>query len=149
MAKKCSKCKKSRNLEHFWKNKAQRDGLDQYCKECRKKYSLKHRRVYYERNKESQKIKNNARHMGYYQESKEYAVDFLGGKCEKCGNKKFEQLCFHHRDPGQKSFNISGVLRKPLKSIKNMLREELLKCELVCRNCHATIHHELLLDLSN
>lgn len=40
-------------------------------------------------------------------------------------------LTFHHLDPSQKEFEISG------KSISwERLKAELDKCALVCRNCH-------------
>lgn len=66
---------------------------------------------------------------------KKRAVEFLGGKCIKCGyNKNIRALQFHHVDPFQKSFGIaeSGCTRS-----WERVKEELLKCSLLCSNCHA------------
>lgn len=47
-------------------------------------------------------------------------------------------LCFHHRDPGSKSFTISGDRRRT-KSIRK-LQEEIEKCDVLCVNCHTKRH---------
>jgi len=67
------------------------------------------------------------------------ALEYKGGKCDKCGyNKCPGALIFHHLDPKEKDFGISadGIYRS-LEKIK----PELDKCILVCTNCHAEIHH--------
>src|SRR5690349_8514321 len=56
--------------------------------------------------------------------------------CADCGG-RFEphQMDFDHRDPKQKLFNIgsaAGHLRSD-----EALRAEVLKCEIVCANCHS------------
>lgn len=66
-------------------------------------------------------------------------VNYFGGKCIKCGyDKCIAALEFHHRDPNKKDFGLSmsGLTR----SWKRLL-EEAKKCDLVCANCHAEIHH--------
>jgi len=69
---------------------------------------------------------------------KKWAVELLGGKCIKCGYKK--NLCalhFHHRDPTQKEFGIS----KQSSHISfEKFKNEILKCDLLCANCHAEEH---------
>jgi hypothetical protein len=66
-------------------------------------------------------------------------VEYKGGCCEKCGYKKsFEALQFHHLDPNEKDFNLSGKTY----SIER-LKKEVDKCILVCANCHIEIHEEL------
>jgi len=66
-------------------------------------------------------------------------VDYKGGCCEKCGyNKSFEALQFHHINPSEKDFTISG------KSYSvERLKKEVDKCILVCANCHIEIHEDL------
>lgn len=44
MKKKCSKCKKTKELSEFNKNKYSKDGLQSSCRECRKKAQAKYRR---------------------------------------------------------------------------------------------------------
>lgn len=68
------------------------------------------------------------------------AIEHMGGKCMKCGyNKSIRALQFHHLDPLQKDFQISG----PGNIRWERVKEELKKCILVCSNCHAEIHEEI------
>lgn len=65
----------------------------------------------------------------YLEKIKEY-IDMLGGKCVKCGENK--NLEFDHIDPNTKSFNICvGWSRR-----KEVIVEELKKCQLLCKSCH-------------
>jgi DNA invertase Pin-like site-specific DNA recombinase len=71
-------------------------------------------------------------------------LEYKGGKCEKCGyNKCVDALEFHHIDPNEKDFTISG------KSWSfDRLKNEVDKCILLCSNCHREIHYELKLTRS-
>lgn len=66
-------------------------------------------------------------------------VDYKGGCCERCGySKSIAVLQFHHTDPSEKDFTISG------RSYSfERLKKEVDKCILVCANCHLEIHEEL------
>jgi hypothetical protein len=65
-------------------------------------------------------------------------VEYLGGKCIVCGyNSCVGALDFHHRDPKQKEFAISGRHCKSWEKIK----QELDKCDLLCSNCHREHHY--------
>lgn len=67
------------------------------------------------------------------------AIAFLGGRCIKCGyNRCYRALCFHHKNPEEKEFNISSVG----KSWDSVLAEA-KKCILVCHNCHMELHDNL------
>jgi len=68
---------------------------------------------------------------------KKKLVEYKGGKCEKCGyDKCLEALTFHHRNPKDKSFVISGKhSKKPA-----ILFNEVDKCDLLCHNCHNEVH---------
>jgi 5-methylcytosine-specific restriction endonuclease McrA len=64
------------------------------------------------------------------------AVEYKGGKCQKCGyNKCVSALDFHHIDPTEKDFTISSNSGK-----WENIKKELDKCELLCKNCHAELH---------
>jgi DNA invertase Pin-like site-specific DNA recombinase len=65
-------------------------------------------------------------------------VEYKGGCCEKCGYNKSEQaLQFHHINPDEKDFTISG------KSYSfERMKKEVDKCIMVCANCHIEIHEE-------
>jgi len=74
------------------------------------------------------------------------AIEHLGGKCAKCGYKKYpEVLEFHHRDPSQKDFNVS---KKGLTRSWERTKMEIEKCDLLCANCHRELHVEQKLAAS-
>ena len=64
----------------------------------------------------------------------------LGGCCKICGyNKNWSALDFHHRKPDDKVMQLS--IEKLGHVSEDKLLVELLKCDLVCSNCHREIHH--------
>lgn len=67
-------------------------------------------------------------------------IEELGGKCERCGyDRCTNALHFHHRDPNEKEFSISKV-----STSLERARLEAAKCILVCANCHAEIHADMM-----
>lgn len=69
---------------------------------------------------------------------KQKAVEYKGGKCEKCEyNKCIAALEFHHLNPEEKDFAISvnGHTRS-----WEAIKAEVDKCILVCCRCHREIH---------
>jgi len=78
--------------------------------------------------------------MDWRKRAKLKLVEYKGGKCVKCGYSKcVEALIFHHVNPEEKDFNISG------KSFGYArLQKEVDKCILVCSNCHHEIHAGIL-----
>ena len=65
------------------------------------------------------------------------AVEYKGGKCRICGYDKCAgALDFHHKNPLEKDFTISGNAGK-----WDNIKEELDKCEMLCKNCHAEQHY--------
>lgn len=82
----------------------------------------------------------NKRTIRAQQDNVKAVKDHYGGKCVRCGyNKCYDALEFHHTDPTQKEFHLGE--KRGLAFDK--LVAELDKCIMVCRNCHAEIHHEL------
>lgn len=67
-------------------------------------------------------------------------VEYKGGKCNICGySRSVRALEFHHIDPSEKDFTISG------KSWSfERLKSEVDKCVLVCANCHIEIHEGIV-----
>jgi predicted RNA-binding Zn-ribbon protein involved in translation (DUF1610 family) len=77
---------------------------------------------------------------------KQLAIEYKGGKCERCGYKKcYDALDFHHCN-GNKEFGISA--KGHTKSWEK-IRIEIDKCILVCANCHREIHAEERLPSSS
>ena len=68
---------------------------------------------------------------------KKKAVAYKGGKCEKCGyDRCLAAMDFHHIDPSKKDPKWKLMKNWTFEKVK----EELDKCMLVCKNCHAEIH---------
>lgn len=65
----------------------------------------------------------------YYQRKEQFKT-ILGGKCVHCGTT--EKLEFDHIDKNQKSFCITDKMSFS----KELLLEELKKCQLLCHTCH-------------
>jgi hypothetical protein len=66
------------------------------------------------------------------------SVEYLGGKCVKCGYyENIAALTFHHTEPNDKDFNISS--HKHSKSWFEITKE-LDKCVILCANCHHIEH---------
>ena len=74
---------------------------------------------------------------------KEYLVDLLGGKCQKCGyDKSYAALDFHHIDRASKLFNIGqAIIEMDDFTFKRLVVDEVVKkCKLLCSNCHRELH---------
>ncbi len=68
---------------------------------------------------------------------KQKAVEYKGGKCERCGyDKHLAALEFHHLNPEEKDFNFGDMKSRKWEDIK----DELNKCILLCSNCHRVEH---------
>lgn len=85
------------------------------------------------------KTKNYQRVKSRRQKIKIKAIEYKGGKCEKCGYSKCGwSLDFHHTNPEEKDFSIA----KNSTLSWDKVRKELDKCIMVCANCHREIHYE-------
>ncbi len=88
--------------------------------------------------------------VSWRQRTKLKAIEYMGGSCKTCGYHKCSRaLTFHHLNPYEKDFTISG------KSLSwERIKLELDKCILICANCHAEEHEaeylkSKLLDLES
>lgn len=109
----CPKCNVSKTLDQYYTRRG--DQPYPYCKTC-----------------------CNIMTIERYKQNKKLAIEYKGGKCSVCGYDKCDAaLDFHHVDPTKKDFNISHHKGMTLENLK----EELDKCILVCRNCHAELHN--------
>lgn len=68
---------------------------------------------------------------------KEKAVEYKGGKCEKCGyNKCIAAMDFHHINPDEKIYDVKDLMIRKWEIIQT----EIDKCILLCSNCHRELH---------
>jgi len=134
----CVKCKVEKENYEFSKNKTKIDGLQKYCKQCKKIVDKK----WYNENPSKWKLSNKIKN----QKIKELLTSFrieLGGKCKKCEESREHLLDFHHKIPELKENLIPDILiyfGYGEKAIKKA-RQELKKCILLCSNCHRDFHY--------
>lgn len=130
--KKCYKCKETKDLSEFHKNKRKKDGLNHYCKDCAR---IKNREYYLrtpERNPQRR-----ASGVAKTQSSSEFVWKYLlDHPCVDCGEGDPIVLEFDHVS-GNKLFNISHAIRRGF-SISS-IEEEIRKCEVRCANCHRRV----------
>lgn len=86
---------------------------------------------------EEEKEEFNAYCIERWRQRKLKAVEYKGGKCQRCGYDKYpDVLEFHHRDPKQKEASWNKIRLWSWKKIE----EELDKCDMLCANCHREVH---------
>jgi hypothetical protein len=103
------------------------------CETCKRSYIFSRKKGNSSKQCKSCYTKNRRK------EFKEFAIKIKGGKCICCGyDKCFSSLDFHHLNPDEKEFGISGN-----NFSKKRIEKELEKCILVCKNCHGEIESGL------
>jgi hypothetical protein len=101
------------------------------CVECYK--------IYLSELRKTQRTKLTNSHRKRMIRGKKRAIQYLGGRCAKCGyNKAICALTFHHRDRTSKLGTVGQMLDWSWKKLK----QELDKCDLLCFNCHMELHGE-------
>lgn len=84
---------------------------------------------------------NKARSQRFQELFKAECVAYKGNLCVDCLEVvPLAAFSFHHLDPTQKDFCVSG---RRTKGLTATTKAELDKCVLLCRNCHA-IRHAIL-----
>lgn len=64
------------------------------------------------------------------------AINYLGGKCEECGETNIFMLEFHHKNKFEKENTIWEIQDNRWSTIE----KELKKCKILCGNCHNKLH---------
>ena|ERR1035437_186664 len=107
-------------VDHICKNGHINPPLDKRgsCKTCQSKYKKDHRLYLLQKNRE--RSSNN----------RIKSIEYLGNKCIDCSESNKDCLVFDHTV--DKKVNIACILHCSWEKIL----EELVKCELVCENCH-------------
>ena len=129
--KKCCMCKKELSEDCFKSNSKRKDGLQSQCIDCQKEY----RREHYLKNKQKYigKAKANKKEIVLWW--REYKKQFC---CCKCGESHPACLDFHHAND-DKINNVSTLIRSASREI---VMEEIAKCDVLCSNCHRKLHWE-------
>lgn len=132
----CTKCREAKTIDQFSKRSSAPDGLQHQCKSCGtgncRNHYLNHTDVYKQKNGQK-RTEIRARLRAEFLEFKQTL------SCGKCGEDRYYCLDFHHKDPNEKEHNLSAMMHSRY-SLKRM-KEEAAKCDVLCRNCHAEVHH--------
>jgi hypothetical protein len=100
------------------------------CRKCQAAY----RRAHYLANREDYIRREVARINGYRIENRASMLAYLlAHPCVECGETDPVMLDFDHRDPSNKSGNVTFIAaRKPW----HLVLREIEKCDIRCANCH-------------
>lgn len=129
--KKCTYCKREKELTEFNKNKVKKDGYNELCRECSNHFS----KEYYLNKKDHHKHQVKLRNTRTRVQSKEFIIEYLlKNPCKDCQITDIRVLEFDHLPEFNKEFNISDMIHNSCSVAK--IKKELLKCEVVCANCH-------------
>lgn len=125
----CRVCGLEKEDDLFMLRDSKRKGL---CAECKKQYN----RVWYLKNKEKHKKRTIDNGKRYRSERTEFLRELKDADCADCGVRydHFVMQFDHVPERGKKNFTIGAVCSwMPIEKLK----EEILKCDVVCANCHA------------
>jgi hypothetical protein len=96
---------------------------------------------WYHANKESALRTRKARNQKLLAAVREYK-ESVG--CQRCSERHFACLEFHHPDPSVKDVNPQDLVRAKGWSIERIMAE-LKAMQVLCANCHRKLHHEWFL----
>lgn len=137
--KQCTKCEQIKDLDDFYRTRITSENRHSYCKQC----SAENARASYHRQPKKNILAANIRK----QKKIEIFGSFVDGiklyyGCCFCGEKS-HPCCLdcHHFDPESKSVEIAVCVST---ASKERLFDELVKCIVVCSNCHRKVHRNLL-----
>jgi len=153
--KRCSKCKTIKNINEFGYNPNTKDKLQSNCREChritntnyrrskgiipREEYLLKVLNPQYTHRPRRKRNRNISRIDNWRMRKTEY-INILGGGCIRCGIQLSEQwpvVCFEfHHSNKNKEMEITQLML----SSKEKVSKELIKCVILCANCHRIIN---------
>jgi hypothetical protein len=127
--KQCYRCQAIKGLSEFHKFSRNKDGLQPYCRPCKRAIDNEHYRTHPRRNYERNKAKAHSNRKWFY--------EYLSTKqCEwdGCNVSDPDMLVLDHLDPRQKRYEISNMVQRSfgLKTIQ----EEIAKCRVLCANHH-------------
>lgn len=126
LSKSCPGCLRLLPSSAFAKNRRKKDGLQTYCRDCKRGFDA----AYYRQDKAGQNERNRLNR----QRNRAYIWDYLEGHpCADCGETDPIVLEFDHVR-GEKLRAIGDMVNRMV-SLET-LREEIAKCEVRCANCH-------------
>lgn len=142
----CTKCKVEKNIECFNFKIKSENKRQSICAECSKQKN----RIWYEnpenkkktlkRNEKNRKksVNNNIKYYFKTYTEKWYFTFKKTLKCTECNENHPACLDFHHINKKEKIDAVANIAKK--NDIK-LLKDEILKCIVLCGNCHRKLHY--------
>lgn len=112
----------------------------------RREYNRTYLREYYKRNRQRMIDESQKRRKILRRKKKQWIVDNLGGKCQKCGyNYYIGALDVHHLNPEEKDDDWKISLTSwSWKQIETFINDNKGDIVLLCSNCHREEHADLV-----
>lgn len=126
----CCKCGLTKPISEFFKATRLKDGLQSRCKACSHDF-----KQYYQKNKQ--------RYKEHAERRKQNLLEWVRlvkeeATCQRCREDKHWRLDFHHVDSNEKDLSISEMIINT--ASRRRIQDEIDKCVVLCKNCHADVH---------
>lgn len=118
----CSKCRKIKDFDEFYSDEREKDGLRDRCKKCYNEDIMNRRN--YRRQRIKPIFDKIARKIG----------------CVSCGT--HEGILDWHHINGRAKYGdkVSSMI---LSNLIDAIKQEMEKCDILCRSCHSRVHQHL------
>lgn len=135
--KKCGTCQTSKPLTDFNRKTSRADGLQEVCRDCNRASS----RTYYQQNRTHHISVIRRRTLAQKAASIAFITQYLNAHpCVDCGASDVRVLDFDHRPDCDKRDGVMQLVRNGFGL--SIIEDEIRKCEVRCRNCHAIVTYE-------
>lgn len=127
--KQCRRCKETKEFSEFHKFSRNSDGLQPYCRECKREVD----RLCYERNPR----RNYERNKAAAHRNRLWLFEYLknkGCEWEGCEINDSDMLVLDHLNPSEKILEVSKMVQCSY-SLKT-IQLEISKCRVLCANHH-------------
>lgn len=122
----CTRCKEEKFLDSFVNKAASKDGKGSWCKAC----FAEHAKVKYQN---GDRVRKEANKAALVARNRVKMLEFLKeNPCIGCGESDPVVLTFDHRNPAEKTRNVSEMFQWSWDAIMG----EIAKCDVRCANCH-------------
>ena len=124
------------------------DAMKEEVKKCESRCSFCHNVKTKERADLKRKLEGKKQNSTETREKRRHEINRLKlniGECKICHRKVTVQTCngfdYDHRDEETKIIRISQIVYKKKEEYEKHFKEEIPKCDLLCRNCHRIKTH--------
>jgi hypothetical protein len=129
MEKQCRKCQDIKPIEHFQTYSRNSDGLQPYCRPCKRLIDREHYKKNPRRNYERNKANAHRNRVWLYEYLKTKKCEW-----ENCLINDPDMLVFDHLNPNDKHLEVSQMVQRSY-SLKTIMAE-VAKCRILCANHH-------------